>query len=240
MNPTNQSQSQIPEGQVSPQMQQQVAPDVASQQGQQALFQKAVHANVAKKQLDAVMEAVASHLGATTNSRVKNIETASKKIAQKRMQPGRGDYGIEDLNDMLGARLVVKSDKDIPKAKQAIEKLASAGVFDINKQQQVKQGSYNAYHFDVTLSNGTKAELQVHTPQSEAEASVNHSLRSEHGEKPNDPAVTQLKDKQAAIAKSLPNDKAKAVTGAIQQMMQQQGGQVAPQQSAQLLAQAQQ
>ena len=237
MNPTNQSQSQIPEGQVSPQMQQQVAPDVASQQGQQALFQKAVHANVAKKQLDAVMEAVASHLGATTNSRVKNIETASKKIAQKRMQPGRGDYGIEDLNDMLGARLVVKSDKDIPKAKQAIEKLASAGVFDINKQQQVKQGSYNAYHFDVTLSNGTKAELQVHTKKSELEAISNHTLRSEFGENPQDKAVELLKNKQADMINKIPSDKIASITQALKGI-EQQNGKIDPMQSAQAIASA--
>lgn len=225
----------VPEGQISPQTLQQVAPDVASPSGQQQLFTKAVKAHVAKKQLDAIMQAVATHLGATTNSRVKNIETASNKIVQKRLQ-GRNEYNIDSVNDMLGTRIILKNKGDFPKAKQVLEKLADAGVFTINKQQPVKKGSYDAYHMDVTMGNGTDAEIQLHTPQSEAEAMVNHSMRSQYGEKPNDPNVEALKEKQAGIVKTMPNDKAKAVTDALQQMMQQQKGQVLPQQSAQLLA----
>src|ERR1039457_6999186 len=106
---------------------QKVAPDVVSQEGKGQLFQKAVEAHQAKKQLDAILGAVADHIGATLNSRVKDQETAAKKIAQKRMQ-GR-DYKIEDINDMLGARLTMPSERSFPKAKAAMQKLADAGVF---------------------------------------------------------------------------------------------------------------
>lgn len=58
-------------------------------------------------------------------------------------------------------------------------------------------------------------QMPVHTAQSEAEAVSNHSLRAVWGEKPNNKAVEALKEKQAAIATSLPNDKARAVTQAL-------------------------
>lgn len=228
----------IGENQVSSQIMQQVASDVASPQGQKQLFRKAVGANIAKQQLDAVMQVISSHLGATTTSRVKNIETAGKKIAQKRLQ-GR-DYGIEDINDMLGSRLVVKNIGDINKAKKSIQTLSKAGVFDIEKEQQVKQGTYGAYHYDVKFSNGTKAEIQIHTPQSEAEAVINHSLRAVHGENPENKAVEVLRNKQARVAKDLPNKKAQEVTQAISSMMKHQDGLVSPIQSAQVLSQVKQ
>lgn len=236
MQPQSQNPSSIGEAAITPQTMQQVAPDVQSPQGQQQLFQKAVGANVAKKQLDAVLGAVAAHLGATSSTRVKNIETASQKIAQKRLQ-GR-DYGVSDINDMLGGRIVVKNDKDIPKAKQAMQKLSEAGVFAIMKEQHVKQGTYDGYHYDVKLSNGQPAEVQIHTPQSEAEAVVNHSLRAVHGEKPQDKVVEQMRDKQAQVVKSFPNEKANAVTQIIQGLAKQQKGLVTPQQSAAVLSQA--
>ena len=216
---------------------QSVAPDVASSQGKGKLFEKAVNAHQAKTQLDAILGAVADHIGATVNSRVKDQDTAAKKIAQKRMQ-GR-DYDIEDVNDMLGARLTMPSEKNFPKAKSAMEKLAGAGVFKINKQQQVEDGTYKAYHFDVTLFNGTKAEIQLHTTKSEAEAVTNHSLRATAGENPGG-VEEKLRNKQASIIKSMPNAQANAVSQTVQQLMKQNKNQpIDPRITAQILQQAQ-
>lgn len=226
----------IGEAMLTPQVLQHIAPDVVHPDGQKKLFEKAVSAHVAKKKLDAIMQAVSGSIGADSSSRVKDINTAAQKIGQKRLQ-GR-DYKIEDIGDMLGGRITVDNEKKMSQAKQSMRKLSDAGIFDIKKEENIKRGTYQATHYDVILSNGTKAEVQLHFPQTELEALSNHTLRAEHGEKPTDKAIIALRDKQAAIAHSLPNDKAKVASQAMQSLMKQQNGKVSPIQSAQLLAAA--
>lgn len=230
---------QVPgEAAIPQQVQQQVAPDAAGAQGQAQLFQKAISAHVAKKQLDAVLQAVSDKIGATMSTRVKQIETATAKVAQKKLE-GQ-DYGVNDINDMLGGRIVVKNEADIAKAKKALDKLGEAGIYTINKKESVKKGTYGAFHYDVTMNNGLQAEIQIHTPQSEAEAVTNHDLRAVHGENPSFEAVKTLRNKQADIISSLPNDKAQAITQAVQGLRTQNKNQpLPPQLTASLLAQAQ-
>lgn len=207
----------IPEESVTSQVAQHVAPDVVSQQGQQQLQAKAVAANKIKGVLDQAFQMAAKSLSGKASSRIKDIDTAQKKIVQKRLQ-GR-DYGIADLNDMLGIRLTVDK-ADIPKAKKEVENMQKAGLFTINKQEEVKTGNYSAYHFDITAPDGTKAEAQIMSPQQEAESMLNHSMRSVAGENP-DAAIKTVTDAQASIAKKLPNEKANQVAETLKQLMKQ-------------------
>ena len=208
----------IGEAQITPQLTATVAPDVATPQGQNQLVAKAVAANQIKVMLDKALEMASKAVGGTFSSRVKDLDTAQKKIVQKRLQ-GR-DYGVSDVNDMLGGRITVNSKGDFGAAKKEIEKMADTGMFKIKKAEPVKQGNYEAFHFDVTMPNGLGAELQIHTHQSEAEAVANHDMRAIHGENP-PKQVKKLVDTQAGIIKDLPNPKARAVADALQTLHKQ-------------------
>lgn len=231
-----QNSTAIGESQVNPQMMGQVAPDVISPQGGQQMFQKMAKATLDKKGLDAVFKAIAEKYNGDFASRIKNPETVAQKIVQKRLQ-GR-EYGIDNVNDLYGARLIIKK-KDFSKAVKDIEKVASALDFKINKNEDASHGTYEGYHVDMQDKNGGKFEVQLHTPHSEAESVINHSLRSMYGENPA-PEVEKLRNKQAQIVKTLPNDKARQLSETVKQLGQQTQGPIPPQITAQLLQSQQQ
>lgn len=203
----------IPEEAVTPQLAQQVAPDVTPQ----ALQAKQIGANKIKSVLDQALGMAAKKLGGTFSSRIKDPDTMQKKVVQKRLQ-GR-NYNLNDLNDAWGGRLVVDK-SDIGKAKTELKEMAKAGLFTIGKQEDVHTGTYHAFHTDIITPDGTKGEIQIMQPQERAESLLNHSIRAVAGEKP-DPALKTVTEAQAAIAKQLPNDKATHVGDIIEQLMKQ-------------------
>ena len=205
----------IAEQQISPQLAQQVAPDVVNQQGQQQLQAKAIAAHKMKGVIDQALGVAADKLNGHSSTRVKDLDTAQKKIAQKRLQ-GRENYSVDDLNDMLGGRLAVDK-KKIPEAKQEIQRMSKAGLFTIKKEQQVKEGTYSGYHYDIMTPDGNKGELQLHTDHTEAESIANHDIRAQQGENP-DPKWQAVQDKQAEIIQDLPKGKAYAITQALQSL----------------------
>ncbi len=200
----------VAEEQITPQVTQHVAPDINPQD----LQTKAAAATRMKGVLDKAFNLAATQVkGATFNSRIKNLDVAQKKIVQKRME-GR-NYGIDDLNDLYGGRFTVEKPGDFKKVKAELTDMEKAGLFQITKQETVKTGNYEAYHTDITAPDGTKGEVQIHLPQSEAESVANHDLRAIHGEKPPD-GVQRLVDTQAGITQGLSNDKARTATHALQ------------------------
>lgn len=221
----------IGESQVTPQMMQQTAPDVMSPQGGQQMFQKMAKATIDKQGLDAVFKAIAEKYNGDFISRLKNPQTVAQKIVQKRLQ-GR-KYGLDNVNDLYGARLIMEK-KDFPKAIKDIEKVASALGFKINKNEDASHGTYDGHHIDMQDNHGGKFEVQLHTPHSEAESSINHSLRSVYGENPV-PEVEELRKRQAELVKKLPNDKARQLSETVKQLGQQVQGPIPPQVTAQLL-----
>lgn len=227
----------IGEAQIQPQHIAQIAPDVVSDNGKQQMFVKMSKAVVEKPGLDAIFKAIASKYGGDFISRIKSPQTVAQKVATKRLQ-GR-DYKLEDINDSYGSRLTLQK-KDFPKAIKDIEKVASALGMDIQKNEDASHSTYSAHHLDIQSPSGNKFEVQLMTPQGNVESLANHTVRAQHGEEPDNEAVVQFRDKQAQIAKKLPDDKAKAVTSALQSLSQQQNGQISPIQSAQTLSMAQQ
>lgn len=200
----------------------QVTPDVLSPQGKQALFQKMVQATIEQKKLDSIYQPLADKLGAQFSSRVKNPQTTVQKIAQKRLQ-GR-NYGIDNLNDLYGMRITVDHKSQMPAAIKAITAESEKAGIKVIKSERVNNDTYEAYHLDLKTPSGVTFEAQVHTPQSEAEAVTNHSLRSVFGENP-PPMVDKLREKQAQMIKNMPNDNASALIKSVKQLGQQNSGQ---------------
>ena len=211
----------VGEAAIPPQVQGQVAGDVVSPQGKQELFQRMAKATVDRKGLDEIFGAIAKKYGGDFDSRIKSPQTVVQKIAQKRLQ-GR-DYKIDDVNDLYGGRLIIQK-PDFPKAIEDIKKISEALNFDIYKNEDASHGTYKGWHLDLKDSQGGKFEIQIHTPQSESEAVVNHSLRSQFGEKPNE-AVEKLRQTQAKIVHKLPDIKARGVSEGIKQLSRQNNGQ---------------
>lgn len=202
---------QVPEESITPQIFKSVAPDINPQE----LVAKSVAANRIKGVMDTALSLAADKLGGTSSSRVKDIDTALKKIAQKRLQ-GR-EYDVSNVNDMLGMRLVVDKSK-IESAKEEVKKMESAGLFKITKQQPVNEDTYHAYHIDVITPDNQKAEIQIMSHQQSAESMLNHSIRSVAGEDPPE-GLQAVKEAQANIAKNLSNKKARQVSDALKQLM---------------------
>lgn len=227
----------VGEAQITPPVQGQVASDVVSPQGKQELFNRMAKATVDKKGLDMIFGAIAQKYGGDFTSRVKSPQTVVQKIAQKRIQ-GR-DYNTSDVNDLYGARLITEK-KNFPKIIKDIEKVSSVLGFDINKNEDASHTGYEAHHIDLQSPDGNKFEVQLMTPQANLEASANHGLRSVHGENP-PPQVAQLIDAQAKITKQIPDDKALALSTALQEMGKQNGNKpLDPRIAASLLASQQQ
>ncbi len=211
---------QVAEQEINDKLLKKIAPDVISENGQKELMAKRMAAHHMQGMLDRALAMASNAIGGTFSTRVKDSDVATKKIAQKRLQ-GR-DYGIKNLNDMLGGRLVVNSPKDFDKAEEQINEMAKQGIFTIKKKEHIKTGNYDARHFDVKLPNGLTGEVQVHTKHSEAESMANHQIRAEFGEKP-EGIVKALRDKQADIIDDMHPDHAKALSHAISLLQKQDG-----------------
>lgn len=205
----------IGEQQIHPQLLQKVAPDVVSTEGQQKLQSKQLAAQRLQGVLDKALQIASTRLGGDASTRIKDTDTAMKKVGQKRLE-GRADYSIDDLRDLLGGRLVVDKDK-IPQAKEEIGHMQKAGLFTIKKEEQRNVGDYQAYHYDVKMPDGTMAELQIHTKKSEASSIANHDIRANFGDKP-PKEWQQIQEKQAAMIDNMSGEKAKALTQALQSL----------------------
>ena len=203
MDQQNQSQQPVPgEASITPPMQQQAAPELTQPQGQQQINQKLALAKVEKEKLDFIFKGIATKCKAEFSSRIKNPNTIVQKVAQKRMA-GR-DYGLEDINDTYGARIIIKNTNEIPPITKMVEKAADIGLFKIKKSEMVKTPYHSGHHVDFKTGNGTNGELQILTAKEEANSAINHDLRAIHGE-PLKGTVKQLADLQAKKATALPH-----------------------------------
>ncbi len=210
---------QIAEEQVNPQTMQQVAPDVVSPQGQQELQARRIAAGRVKGVLDTAFQMAAKTVNGSSSSRIKDFDTAIKKLVQKRLS-GRKDYDMSDINDLAGFRITINKQSDLKPVLKEIKDMQSAGLFKILKSEPVTTGTYTAHHVDFITSDNVKGELQIMTPQQKATSMVNHSLRSQFGENP-PPAVKKLQDAQASLTNKASNPKAEAISKSLEQLMKQ-------------------
>lgn len=220
----------LPEKKVTPQLASQLASDVVSPQGQQQVQGKLASAIMKKKLLDSLMTMIAQKVHGEFTSRIKDPNTIVQKVVQKRGE-GR-KYNVDDVNDVYGGRIVVKDKSLLPQVKDLLMKVQKAGLFSINKQENVKEQTYNGYHIDIQTPDGMKGEIQVQTPQEELESVANHGIRSEFGEKPPQ-EVSNLRNTQAKLAKNISDSKAHQKSQQIQQT--EQNGTIDPRVIASIL-----
>lgn len=219
------STQSVGEAGLNPQQLQRNAGDVLTPDGKQQLFQHLAAATQQKEMLDFIFQGIANKNKADFSSRIKNPNTVVQKIAQKRMQ-GR-DYNVQDINDAYGSRIIVNSEKQIPEVKKYIEKAGELGIIKINKSEMVKTDYHKAWHIDFETKQGTHGEVQILTPQEEANSTVNHDLRSVYGEKMQG-QVKQLADIQSKKVTNMSNDKARALAQKISGIHKQTNGQPLP------------
>lgn len=197
---------------------QQYGKDLQTPQAQAQLQQHLGVAQQVKPVLDNDFQQLAQANGAEFSSRIKTPDTALQKIVLKRSQ-GR-DYGIQDINDSYGGRITIADSSQLPTVLSQIQQLANKGNFEVLGGEPVQKDTYNAYHIDIqtpdqqvgdTTIPGARGEIQVMLPQEKAESLANHGIRAEYGENP-PPQVEAIKDKNADIVNSLPEEDAEALS----------------------------
>ncbi len=216
-NNNNPDAGDLGEAQITPDVARQVAPEALSTQGLADLAQKQDDAHKAQGVLNAVLDQVAGKLNAKSENRVKSPNVIIQKIGQKRLE-GDNKYGLDDINDMWGGRLIIDKPSDEKKTIDALQSLADKGIFKILGKQPIEKDNYHAYHLDIeyALPDGHKVngEIQIHTPQSVAQAAVTHDARYIFGENLPDPAQ-KVMDQETKVVKKLPNDKAQKLADSI-------------------------
>lgn len=215
---------QMGEATIDQNTQQRMASDVVNPQGQQKMSSALASTMMKKGLLDFILKGISEKVGGEFTSRVKNPETMVQKIVKKRMDGEK--YGMEDVNDVYGGRIIVNRE-DIPQVQKMLNKASELGVFDIKKQEMVKNEAHQAYHVDILTSDGVKGEIQVMTPQDELKSVAEHPLYSAIGDKLPKPAK-ELVDKQGKVIDTLNKDTAHSKAMAIQELGKQNNGLVDP------------
>lgn len=220
----------VGEAQITPDVAQTVAPDALSGEGIADLSQRQDDAHKAAGVLNAVLDQVADEVNAKVENRIKSPNVIIQKIGQKRLE-GRSDYGLDNINDMWGGRLVIDDPKKEQKTVDAIKDLADKGVFKIVDSQPIDKDNYHAYHVDIqyTLPDGhtVNGEIQIHTPQSVAQAAVSHDPRYIFGETLPKPAEEVL-NRESKVVKKMPNDKAQKLADTLVKKRKTNGDQPLP------------
>lgn len=208
----------VAEADITPQVMQQVIPDILNPQGLAKLLAMTQDAQMGKTILDMLFKQIAKKVTGRTSARIKNAEIILKKICQKRLTGEQ--YNLDSINDFVGNRIIVPTDKDIPKVLQEVKQLIGASpMFQLKKIQHIKKdGSYDAWHADIvtTLPGGqtVNSELQVMTPQSEATAAISHDQHYKYGEKIPKKAQERL-EPQVDKAQDMSNQEASKTAHAL-------------------------
>lgn len=200
-------------------------PDYTTAKGINKVQKVLDNAEQLKPEFDKDIQAIADDNGAEFQSRIKSMDSSIRKVVQQRIE-GKTDYDEKGLNDAYGARIIIKDPKDEAAVKADIEQAAKDGDFEIRKSQSVDKETYHAYHYDIQkrLPDGrfVRGEIQIHTPQSLAEAVKNHPIRSVFGENPPQ-ALDEVKKENAQEMQSLPNDQAMDVAKKLEDQHKQVG-----------------
>lgn len=186
--------------------------DLFTPESKQQLGNIVSQADKDKPGLDTAFGGIANQTGSQFESRLKDPLTMFQKIILKRSQ-GR-EYGAGDLNDVYGGRITITSPQQASAIGSQVDALQSNGVIKIVSAEPVQKDTYSAFHIDFETPSGTRGELQIMTPQQQAESLVNHGIRSEYGETP--PAsVEAVKNKNADAVTSLPDQQAQQVADTL-------------------------
>jgi len=121
---------------------------------------------------------VASRAAYQDGQEFKSPESVAKKIQQKRIS--RPEYSLNDVEDIVGLRVVCVYPSDIEIVAKYIRGLAGNELSIISDQKKDYQSGYTGHHFVVSLIdpalNDIKCEVQVVTMLFEAWAYKTHPL----------------------------------------------------------------
>lgn len=205
----NTDMGDIGEAQITPQVLEQITPDLLQGEGLTSLMQTLKNAKQASSPLSKSLQQIANDLKGKMEHRVKQGTVVLQKIAQKRLEDR--NYGIKNINDAWGGRIIINKPSDEKRAIDLVHKAAEAGDFTIKKEQPIDKDTYHAYHFDIQYKLPTgktvNGEIQIHTPQSVAQAAVTHDAHYVYGENPPDNVQDTL-NQQTDTVQNLPNAKA--------------------------------
>jgi len=194
-----------------------LAPDLASHKGHKLVKYLVDQAEKVKPDLDSKFKMVTmtAELDPAKDfeSRIKKDDTIIKKVALHRRDGDKG-YRVNNVNDLYGARIIVKNDKQKKDVIDAIHQMDEDNTIKIDHEQEVKHGTYEAHHMDFNFK-GVKGEIQLHTPASLFEAASNHDIRSVFGEKPPKP-LQDVKDIHAKVAEKVSPKKAQDMAQALE------------------------
>ena len=194
-----------------------LTPDLVSHKGEKLVKSLLDEAEKVKPELDSSFKMAAMTAGLDPakdfESRIKKDSTVVKKVALHRRE-GDGGYRVNDVNDLYGARFIVKNDKQKKELIDGMHQLDEDNTIKIDKEQEVKHGTYEAHHMDFNYK-GVKGEVQLHTPASLFESAANHDIRSVFGEKPPKP-LQDVKDIHAKVAEKVSPKKAQDMAQALE------------------------
>lgn len=145
---------------------------------------------------------VASRADYQFGDELKTTQSAYRKIWEKRKE-GDSSYGIDDVEDIIGLRLVCVYPSDVQRVLDFLKNLRDTGFLGYYKEElQQRDTGYRAYHVNVALPDidltDYKCEIQVLTMLEETWSYKAHDLIYKPEE-----AVTEEEKQQAAIVSEI-------------------------------------
>ena len=171
--------------------------DLLTPEGQQAITAKTQQALNNQPAFHDVLDSVAEKNQGRTVSNVKSPDSMATKIVANRIN-GEPNYGLQDVKDGLRGTIIVKDQQAVNKAIADLQdELQARGLQRQGEGQNYfknpQPSGYEGYHLNVGMPDGTIGEIQIHTPQSYANAQVTHGVYNAFDSETSDKINTQLK-----------------------------------------------
>lgn len=148
---------------------------------------------------------------------IKTPESVVNKIIRKRDEGKRPNYWFNDINDFVRGTAIYDSEKEIPGAFNAIKdkiakKADGSARFD-NYFESPNEWGYRGINADLQLSDGSIAELQIHTKMSkEISEAITPTYQGSRGKGPKE--IEAAKKESREIAERIVQKYAQKATGA--------------------------
>jgi ppGpp synthetase/RelA/SpoT-type nucleotidyltranferase len=176
--------------------------DIISPAGQKELGDRTQKALQNQGTFQDLLDTVAQQQRARSMSNIKNPFSTVQKIVEHRMQ-GEDQYTMGDVNDMLRGTIAIKDQSQIPSTvSQLKDEITQRGYKVVNENDYFnnpQKNGYQGYHIDIQMPDGQIAEIQIHTPQSLANATTSHPLYAQFDQNMPKETLSALKKVQNQI-----------------------------------------
>jgi len=182
--------------------------DFATPEGQQAVLGKIQQAVTNQPDFQSALENTASQIDGRAISNIKSPTSIIGKVIENRKE-GETNYSTNDVGDILRGSIEMPDQKSLGDTVTAVKQEAQQRGWNVDKEQDFfkKPGpnNYQGYHVDVSLPDGTKGEIQIHTPESYASARLTHDQYDAYGNNAPAPVKKTVNKLQTAIKKTSPD-----------------------------------